>query len=196
MIHPHSLTGTSSSWHLEDRLLWLLKSGQTGTSTCPVGNIRGCEGHPGDQGVFNISPGRDGFFRLTTKKWPTWYVYMESSSFRNVRGWEGGPRPGKQGYWRFIIKDLKARFSLCDTRISRMLHAHARKCLGKHIWNRWNARQFLLLSNSPNLKQLYWLCMNITKDPVCAWIDPFLLNNLSIWLLHTSEGSIKLLSNH
>lgn len=71
-----------------------------------VGNIRGCEGHPGDQGVFNISPGRDGFFRLTTKKWPTWYVYMESSSFRNVRGWEGDP--GKQGYWRFIIKDLKA----------------------------------------------------------------------------------------
>lgn len=72
-----------------------------------LGNIRGWDGHPGDQGVFDIKPRDDGTFLMTTKEWPNWYVFMESSAFENVRGWEGDPGP--QGHWKFAVIDARVR---------------------------------------------------------------------------------------
>lgn len=40
-------------------------------------------------------PFKGGVFRLSTVKWPNWYVYMQSNAQGNVRGWDG--LPGYQG---------------------------------------------------------------------------------------------------
>ena len=62
-----------------------------------VGNVRGWEGHPGDQGIFiakNIGYSK---FLISTRKWPNWYLYMQNDSKGNIRGWKGDPGP--QGHW-------------------------------------------------------------------------------------------------
>ena len=47
-------------------------------------------------------PFEGGVFRMSTVKWPNWYVYMESNREGNVRGW--GSLPGYQG--EFIFTSL------------------------------------------------------------------------------------------
>jgi hypothetical protein len=44
-------------------------------------------------------PFKGGVFRMSTVKWPNWYVYMESSKEGNARGWGGVP--GYQGEFVF-----------------------------------------------------------------------------------------------
>ena len=45
-------------------------------------------------------PFKGGVFRLSTVKWPNWYLYMESNKEGNVRGCSGLP-PGNQGEFIF-----------------------------------------------------------------------------------------------
>ena len=44
-------------------------------------------------------PFKGGVFRISTVKWPNWYVYMASNKDGNIRGWGG--LPGYQGEFIF-----------------------------------------------------------------------------------------------
>ena len=75
-----------------------------------IGNLRGWKGHPGDHGRFKIEPQRDelqGTFKITTRWRDGYYVYMDKTAFKNVR--VSRRDPGNQGYWKFNIKDVRAR---------------------------------------------------------------------------------------
>ena len=72
-----------------------------------IGNLQGCKGHPGDQGIFEIEPHNGSTFTMTTRRWEDYYVYMDRTAFKNVRACKGDP--GNQGYWKFNFKDIRTR---------------------------------------------------------------------------------------
>ena len=75
-----------------------------------IGNLRGWNGHPGDHGRFKIEPQRDEFqgtFKISTTWRNDYYVYMDRSVFKNIK--VSRRDPGSQGYWKFNIKDFRAR---------------------------------------------------------------------------------------
>ena len=76
-------------------------------------NVGGCEGHPGDQGVFIFTPKGGGKFLISPKRWPNWYVYMQNNFGGNVRGLNKDPGP--QGHWYVTIKDIRVRTFLLST---------------------------------------------------------------------------------
>lgn len=67
------------------------------------GSIHTAEGESeGDKGYFYFTehPGFPSYFVITSKKWPTWNVYMTYGNY--VNGWSADP--GAAGYW-FVAKD-------------------------------------------------------------------------------------------
>ena len=68
--------------------------------------VKFCEGHPGDQGVVNVTPHPDGGkFLLSVKKWPNRFLYF--MKIGKVGTWEGDPGP--EGHWIFTVKHLQTR---------------------------------------------------------------------------------------
>ena len=57
-------------------------------------------------------PFKGGVFRMTTMKWPNWFVYMQSNEDGNVRGWES--LPGYQG--EFIFTPYKDNLYFISTK--------------------------------------------------------------------------------
>ena len=78
-----------------------------------IGNLRGWNGHPGDQGRFRIEPRHGGTFKMTTRRWGDYHVYMDSSAFKNVRACRRDP--GNQGYWKFNFTDVRTRTFILTT---------------------------------------------------------------------------------
>ena len=55
-----------------------------------------------------------GVFRMTTRKWPNWYVYMKDNSVYNVQGKEG--YPGEQGEFKFTaLNQSSGRYYLISS---------------------------------------------------------------------------------
>nr|Q9GV72.1 RecName: Full=Toxin CrTX-A; AltName: Full=CRT-1; AltName: Full=CrTX-B; AltName: Full=Toxin 1; AltName: Full=Toxin-A; AltName: Full=Toxin-B; Flags: Precursor [Carybdea rastonii]BAB12728.1 toxin-1 [Carybdea rastonii] len=52
---------------------------------------------PGDQGHMRFIPLRHGKYMVSSKRWPNWFMYMESSASGYIRSWENNPGP--QGHW-------------------------------------------------------------------------------------------------
>lgn len=63
------------------------------------GNVRCWEEDPGEQGWWNVEHFRcpEGrvtqAMKLTTAKWPEWFLYEQNQEDGNVRGWSGDPGP-------------------------------------------------------------------------------------------------------
>nr|Q9GNN8.1 RecName: Full=Toxin CaTX-A; Short=Toxin-A; AltName: Full=CAT-1; AltName: Full=Toxin CaTX-B; Short=Toxin-B; Flags: Precursor [Alatina alata]BAB12727.1 toxin-A [Alatina alata]BAB87816.1 toxin-A [Alatina alata] len=55
---------------------------------------------PGEQGYFTFIPLTNGFYMVSTKKWPDYFVYMESSAHGYIRSWHYNPDP--QGQWKIL----------------------------------------------------------------------------------------------
>nr|T1PRE3.1 RecName: Full=Toxin CfTX-A; AltName: Full=Toxin A; Short=TX-A; Flags: Precursor [Chironex fleckeri]AFQ00676.1 toxin A precursor [Chironex fleckeri] len=55
---------------------------------------------PGEQGYFVFVPLKSGYYMISTKKWPNYFVYMESSASGYIRSWNHNP--GLQGHWRIL----------------------------------------------------------------------------------------------
>nr|T1PQV6.1 RecName: Full=Toxin CfTX-B; AltName: Full=Toxin B; Short=TX-B; Flags: Precursor [Chironex fleckeri]AFQ00677.1 toxin B precursor [Chironex fleckeri] len=53
---------------------------------------------PGEQGYFIFVPLKSGYYMISTKKWPNYFVYMESSASGYIRSWHNNP--GLQGHWK------------------------------------------------------------------------------------------------
>ena len=77
------------------------------------GNVRGYDGHPGDQGVFKVKPHKGDTFLISPCEWPNWNIYMKRDLVGNVTGYRGDP--GRQGHWRFTIIDINERVFLVST---------------------------------------------------------------------------------
>ncbi len=62
-------------------------------------------------GVHQLPFSGGGPFRITTLKWPEWFVYMQDNKEGNVRGWQ--TTPGNQG--EFLFERIDSNFFLIST---------------------------------------------------------------------------------
>ena len=66
-------------------------------------DVKGNQGHPGEQGEFKFTLQSSGYYLISPKQWPNRYLYMKMNLEGSVRGYEGDPGP--QGHWLITPRD-------------------------------------------------------------------------------------------
>ena len=86
-------------------------------------DVKGNQGHPGEQGEFKFTLQGSGYYLISSKKWPNRYLYMSMSPQGSVNGWERDPGP--QGYWRITPRDDGSILLYITQSVGGLVYVHA-----------------------------------------------------------------------